>query len=121
MHQTKILDQANFLNTFLDASIFDVQKNDLTDGPSLNQEKPSSNSLADHLCSTLISLLSRVQEFFQEFFDDVLKYFNEKAQMNPDETTQRVTGNQHAFFATSSKPEGVTDKEATVSPTISVR
>lgn len=104
MLDKKILNQANFLSfleTFLAVSIRDAHNAD-SDSIDGQLPKTAKNSLADGLCSTLLDFLSRVQKFCQKFFDDILKYFNDKAQTN--ETAERskpaeTTGNNNSFFS----------------------
>jgi|APFre7841882793_1041355.scaffolds.fasta_scaffold23266_2 hypothetical protein len=46
--------------------------------------------MADRLCLTIINLLSQVKTFFQDFFDDILNYFNEKTEKNDIENGVNV-------------------------------
>ena len=128
MHKTNILNQDNFLkflDTFLNASINDVQK-DRVDGVSLD-ESGSSISLVDCLCSTLVDFLSRVEKFFQEFFDDILKYFNEKTELdnntiiNQTVNTDSGASSRASLFGNSSKHETINKNEQLTSNIVNSR
>lgn len=128
MHKTNLLNQDNFLkflDTFLNASIYDVQK-DRVDGVFLD-ESGSSISLVDRLCSTLVDFLSRVEKFFQEFFDDILKYFNEKTEIDNNtiinQTVNADSGvsSRASLFGNSSQREGINKNEKLTSNIVNSR
>lgn len=120
MAETQILTQDNFYNflsTFFNTSIHDAQWDQL-DAAALD-EPSTTIPLTDRLCSTLINLLSRVQQFFQEFFDDILEYFNKEAKVDEalDSSkrgkVQCRTENHNAFFVSASgHAEQFTDNHA---------
>lgn len=120
MYEKHILNQDNFfnfLNTFLNVSIYDAKRGQV-DGSSFEQAS-SSTSLAERLCSALVDFLSRVGKYFQEFFDDILNYFNEKTEKHETLSISKpteipnVTGNHNSFFAnsSSSQSENIDTKE----------
>ncbi|WP_342220731.1 hypothetical protein [Rickettsiella endosymbiont of Miltochrista miniata] len=128
MHKTNILNQDNFLkflDTFLNASIYDAQQ-DRVDGVSLD-ESGSSISLVDRLCSTLVDFLSRVEKFFQEFFDDILKYFNEKTEIDNNtiinQTVNADSGvsSRASLFGNSSQRESINKNEELTSNIVNSR
>lgn len=128
MHKTNLLNQDNFLkflDTFLNASIYDVQK-DRVDGVSLD-ESGSFISLVDRLCSTLVDFLSRVEKFFQEFFDDILKYFNGKTEIdnntiiNQTVNTDSGVSSRASLFGNSSQRESINKNEELTSNIVNSR
>lgn len=119
MHGKKILNQDNllkFLNTFLNLSIYDAEQHQNNGSSS---EQPSSSTLADQLCSSLVGLLSRIGKFFQEFFDDILNYFNDKTENNAENITtdnQAIDTNSRvnsraSFFGNSSSRKDIDNNE----------
>lgn len=119
MHGKKILNQDNllkFLDTFLNLSIYDAEQHQINGS---SPEQPSSSTLADQLCSSLVGLLSRIGKFFQEFFDDILNYFNDKTENNAENITtdnQAIDTNSRvnsraSFFGNSSSRKDIDNNE----------